>query len=115
MTRPENIAAIAGENIELRCHPRPHTSIKTWKEYITNLCGQTIFIEDFPSDPPNMAIYSLWKPEEGDYHLKIKLLDISGGKYGCSLLAPTSADAFANVIVFGEFDCNLFDIQMTGV
>lgn len=101
--KPENIAAIANESILLECRPESNNSVKSWREFITNPAGQTIFIEDTPSDPPNKEIYSLVKPEPGDYHLCINLLALSGGRYCCSTLAPTTAHMYANVIVFGEF------------
>ncbi|ELU10199.1 hypothetical protein CAPTEDRAFT_190690 [Capitella teleta] len=74
----------------------------SWYEYISNAAGQVICINGAPSNPPNLEIYTFADPVEGVYNLGIKLLSSSGGMYGCQQLAPITAYAYANVIVFEE-------------
>lgn len=80
----------------------PEYSI-SWKEYISREDGQFIFVNGAQSSPPDREIYSLLRPGERDYNLGIRLLETSGGKYGCEMLAPYHMSTFAEVIVFGMF------------
>lgn len=105
--RPENLAAVAGQNISLNYRPSEFAYFPSlsWKEFITHPYGRVIFTGNVSSNPPNKEIYSLLMPEERDYNLGIQLLNISGGGYGCEMLAPYHDMSLVNVIVFGKFIC----------
>ncbi|ELU04465.1 hypothetical protein CAPTEDRAFT_211913 [Capitella teleta] len=101
-TTPQNVAAYAGDAIELACASSDSSPTMSWYEYISNAAGQVICINGASSGPPNPEIYTFGDPVEGVYNLGIELLSSSGGRYGCQQLAPITAYAYADVIVFEE-------------
>lgn len=104
MRKPRNVAGVVGEDVALNCtYDVDMNPLTGWMEYISNPSGQYIFVGDTSSNPPNPEIYSLSKPEPGDYDLIINLLDTSGALYSCMTLVPYHSEYFVNVIVFSKF------------
>ncbi|ELT89272.1 hypothetical protein CAPTEDRAFT_212816 [Capitella teleta] len=101
---PQNVAAYAGNDIELVCASSSTSPslIMSWYEYISIAYGQIISLNGASSNPPNPEIYTVADPIEGVYNIGIKLLGSSGGMYGCVQLAPLTGFSYANIIVFEE-------------
>ena len=101
---PENVAALVGSSVTLRC---AGTDL-SWEEYATDPTGAAVTIS-YKADVTYPNKYDVTTEPTGTYDLTIKSIPLTqGGRYRCKALKVTASYTSAQVITFSGETLLLF-------
>jgi len=93
---PENVAALVGSNVTLRC---AGTTL-SWEESVSDASGNVVSIS-MVADVFHRDKYDLTTEPTGTYDLTIKSIQLNqGGQYRCKGIVATKSYTFVQVITF---------------
>ena len=102
--RPENVAALVGSNVTLRC---AGTDL-AWEEFVSDPTGDPVTIS-YKADVAIHDEHDLITEPRGTYDLIIKSIQLKqGGRYKCKALLGRKPFANAQVITFNGETLLLF-------